>query len=190
VKVRRPFVIVSGLPASGKTTLARALAERIELPLLDKDDVLEALFEGLGVGDRAWRQRLSRSSDRVLQALAETSSGAVLTSFWRHPSLAVESGTPTDWICVLSTELVELYCDCPVEMAVGRFMARNRHPGHNDGTRIQSDLLQQFAALAETGPLGIGQLVRLETSTAIDLDRVIETLLARLPFAGWPAARA
>ena len=41
------FVIVSGLPASGKSTIAVGLAEDLRLPLMDKDAYLEALF-----GDR------------------------------------------------------------------------------------------------------------------------------------------
>jgi hypothetical protein len=41
----RTFVVVSGLPASGKTTLARRLADGLGLPLLDKDDILDRLFE-------------------------------------------------------------------------------------------------------------------------------------------------
>jgi predicted kinase len=35
----RRFVVVSGLPASGKTTIARALAPLLDLPIFDKDEV-------------------------------------------------------------------------------------------------------------------------------------------------------
>jgi hypothetical protein len=35
--------------------------------LLDKDDILEQLFESKGIGDAAWRRRLSRESDIVLK---------------------------------------------------------------------------------------------------------------------------
>ena len=40
-----PLVIVSGLPASGKSTLSRGLAAALSLALIDKDVILEGLFE-------------------------------------------------------------------------------------------------------------------------------------------------
>ncbi|SED18936.1 shikimate kinase [Streptomyces sp. TLI_105] len=49
----KAFVIVSGLPASGKTTLGRRLATGLGLPLVDKDAILEFLYGSLGVGDEA-----------------------------------------------------------------------------------------------------------------------------------------
>src|ERR1043166_3740877 len=127
-----PFVIVSGLPASGKTTLSRHLAPALALPLIDKDDILEGLFDTLGVGDTGWRQRLSRASDAILQRLAESSSGAVLTSFWRTPEISTHSGTPTEWSAAISQRMVEVYCDCDPAVAATRFSTRVRHPGHLD----------------------------------------------------------
>jgi len=35
----KPFVVVSGLPCSGKSTLARRLALALDLPVIDKDDI-------------------------------------------------------------------------------------------------------------------------------------------------------
>jgi predicted kinase len=63
----RRFVVVSGLPGSGKTTVGRHLAAALDLPLLDKDAILEGLFERKGIGDTAWRRALSRESDSILQ---------------------------------------------------------------------------------------------------------------------------
>ena len=40
------FVVVSGPPASGKTTLARAIAPALGLPLVAKDTIKEAATRG------------------------------------------------------------------------------------------------------------------------------------------------
>lgn len=39
--------MVSGAPAAGKSTLARALAPRLGLPLISQDDIKETLFDAL-----------------------------------------------------------------------------------------------------------------------------------------------
>jgi shikimate kinase len=176
----RPFVVISGLPASGKTTLARTLAKALSLPLLDKDDILESLYDGLGVGDMAWRQRLSRASDEVLRTTASRSAGAVLTSFWRHASAGGDAGTPSDWIAGLSGAVVEVHCDCPVEVALIRFQTRSRHPGHNDAERPAGDLLRKFNDTAGRGPLGVGRLIRVDTAKSYDPKAVVEAVRSAL----------
>lgn len=42
------FVLVAGWPGSGKSTLAAALAAEMRLPLLAKDEIKEALMDGIG----------------------------------------------------------------------------------------------------------------------------------------------
>ncbi|HEV7784959.1 MAG TPA: AAA family ATPase [Thermoanaerobaculia bacterium] len=172
----RPFLLISGLPASGKTTLGRRLAHALGLALLDKDEILEALFEGLGVGEAEWRNRLSRSADVVLQRMAAQTAGAVLASFWRHPQVTGESGTPTGWIAALPGKVVEVHCVCPPEVAAERFLTRKRHDGHLDRDKRSEDLVADFVRLASLGPLGIGLLVTVDTGCAVDLDGVVHQL--------------
>ena len=89
----RLLVVVSGLAASGKTTVGRLLSERLSLPLIDKDAILEALFDSLGCDSRDQRYRLSRVSDDVLYALAESSrTAAVLVTDRGRP--AEDQGRP------------------------------------------------------------------------------------------------
>ncbi len=174
------YVIVSGLPGSGKSTLARRLAPALGLPLLDKDDVLEALFDSLGIGDADWRTRLSRSADEVLRRLATQMNGAVLASWWRHPKAEGESGTPIEWLSSLPGKLVEVYCVCEPRIAAGRFLGRTRHAGHLDRMKNPEDLAADFERLAALGPLGVGTGVR--ASTEGDFAGLVQEILGGLQF--------
>src|SRR5262249_11022861 len=149
-----PLLVVSGLPASGKSTLSRKLAPALNLSLIDKDEILEGLFGALGIGDSDWRKQLSRASDEILRRLATSSSGAVVTSFWRHQEMPVESGTPRDWVTAASQRVVEVYCVCDPEIAATRFVNRLRHPGHLDRVKQrEEEVLSTFKTLSSKGPL-------------------------------------
>ncbi len=167
----RVFVVLSGLPGSGKTTLARPLSAELGLPLLDKDDILESLFESLGVSTPEERSRLSRASDRVLLDVARTSQGAVLSSFWRRESLSETSGTPTEWLRELpDASVVEVLCECPPRLAAARYAGRQRHPGHFDDHKRAAETAWQFEQLAAAGPLSIGPLLRVDTTRQVDVE--------------------
>ncbi|MEU4695174.1 AAA family ATPase [Actinoplanes sp. NPDC023714] len=51
------FVLVGGWPASGKSTLARALAAELGIACLAKDEIKEALMDGLGAPATVERSR-------------------------------------------------------------------------------------------------------------------------------------
>ena len=148
------------------------------MPLFDKDDILEALFDMLGSADPAARQRLSRASDQVLRTLVARSGGAVVTSFWRHPRDMGSSGTPCDWLGALSPSIVEVHCQCGVEVALQRFRQRSRHPGHHDADRREEDLRVQFRQYAEHGPLGVGTLVVVDTSSYREVQSLVDQVTA------------
>jgi hypothetical protein len=170
------IVVVSGLPGSGKSTLAKELAAALGLPLLDKDDILERLFELKGVGDRAWRRALSRESDLMLQAEATASDGAVLVSHWRLRGMPPDSGTPTDWLTKLSDRVVNVHCECSAEVAAERFVQRRRHPGHRDDRRAPAEILDSFRGLALLGRLDIGPRVEVDTSGPPDLGALLQAV--------------
>ena len=179
-----PLVVVSGLPASGKSTLSRQLAPALGLSLIDKDDILEGLFEALGIGDADWRQRLSRASDEIMQRLARSSSGVVLTSFWRNSEISSDSGTPTDWIAATSRRVIEVYCVCGPAIAAARFIDRARHPGHLDRVKQLDDVLIRFQDGAGAGPLRIGNVLEVDTSVEVDVDAVVSQVRGLLNIPG------
>ena len=173
----RPFVVVSGLPASGKSTLARRLGPALNLPVIDKDDILERLFESRGTGDAARRRTLSRESDEILQQRAiAAADGAVLASFWRVPGMPSDTGTPTQWLSALSTHLVNVHCVCDAETAVDRFLRRQRHRGHLDETRSRDEVLRNFRSLFALPHLDIPNRIHVDTSEEPTLDDVVRNV--------------
>jgi len=171
--VAKHFVVVSGLPSSGKSTLALQLAKALNLPLLDKDHLLERLFESRGLGDVEWRRKLSRESDLVLEAQAAVSEGAVLVSHWHLPGMPSTSGTPTAWISQLPGKVVNVHCKCSAELSASRFAHRTRHPGHLDYQRSHAEILASIRQVASFGTLHLGPRIEVDTSHAPDLAVVL-----------------
>lgn len=173
----RWFVVVSGLPGSGKSTIAQQLAVALGLPLLDKDEILERLFESKGIGDKNWRRMLSRESDRILQHEASASLGAVLVSHWHLPGMPMDSGTPTHWFEDLSARIVNLHCRCDAELATKRFVQRKRHPGHLDSEKTFSEISAGIERVSGFGRLTLKLNVEVDTSQPVVLDSVLREVL-------------
>ncbi|HEY5884555.1 MAG TPA: AAA family ATPase [Pyrinomonadaceae bacterium] len=169
-------VIVSGIPASGKSTIARALSDALGLEMWDKDEILEDLFNKKGVGDAQWRTTLSRTADEILQERASQSESSVIVSWWRHPASAVASGTSTEWLSDLPGILIEVNCVCDPAIAALRFKSRIRHSGHLDQSKSQVDLVPAFQEHAAQGPLGIGRLVTVNTEGSVKLAAVVSEI--------------
>jgi predicted kinase len=159
------FVVVSGLPGSGKTTLAAPLAVELGLPLIAKDTIKESLFDALGAGDLDWSQKLGRAAHAVMYAVAAQSQAAVLEShFWR--------GVAEKDLKSLGRRLVQVYCDCPVEVAFERYSLRSispdRHPGHLP--EHQSDEVTRGWREAGPAPLDLDSpIVRVDTTAFVDV---------------------
>ena len=62
--------LITGLPGTGKSTLARSLARHFALPLICKDTIKEPLLDVIGAADRSASRRLSDASFAVMFALA------------------------------------------------------------------------------------------------------------------------
>ncbi|MBV7274883.1 hypothetical protein JMF89_10490 [Clostridiaceae bacterium UIB06] len=56
------MIIVTGTSATGKTILSSKLANRFNLPLINKDEIKELLFDCLGIKDEEWAVRLGVTS--------------------------------------------------------------------------------------------------------------------------------
>lgn len=158
-------IVVSGRPASGKSTLARQLSSSLGLPTISKDLIKEALFESLGSADRESSIQLGKASFDVLLKLAGQFQLAkvpfILESAFRaNDGIAIQSA-------VGSAAFLQIYCHAPVEVLIERFVHRadsgSRHEGHADADNI--DELRSNLHSGTYAALQLpGRLLRLDTS--------------------------
>jgi predicted kinase len=168
-------VVVTGIPASGKTTLATALGARLGWPLISKDVVKEALFDALGTGDLQWSQRLGRAGHLVMYSLAATMPRVILEAHF-------QPGVAEPELLALHRPLVQIYCRCPVDVAAKRYRRRiddpDRHAGHLP--EHQSDEVIGRWMKDPTGPLDLpdAPLIEVDTTVPVDLESVVASIYA------------
>ena len=176
------YVVVSGPPGSGKTTLARQIAPALGLPLLAKDTIKQALMTVLPVPDVETSRLVGRASVTALLAVAAENAGAVLESVW-HRSYAV-----TD-LGRLPGNIVEVFCRCDQRTAAQRYAARtrSREAGHFDADRTIAELWNDDVAR----PVAGGWLViEADTTGLVDVTSLVARIraTAAAPSAGPPSA--
>jgi predicted kinase len=149
--IRPTIIIVTGRPASGKSTLAKWLAQELKLPLVSKDSIREVLFDRLGWRDREWAQVLGRASIDIMFyfARAELAVGhSIIMDNSFHPPVSNPrfQALKEEY----DAESIQIVCDSDHEILFQRFKTRaesgNRHPGHGD----ENVLEKLYANLADT----------------------------------------
>ena len=162
----RYIVLISGVAGSGKSTLAKRLAPALNLPLISKDTIKEALADSLGLGDDAWSQQLGAASFEILWALLRDVPQAVLETSW-HPKRARER------LKALARPVFELHCTCPDPILRDRLRDRlhiDRHSIHRDA--IDPAMIDSFSAAHATGIVGIGLVLEVDTTVDPDLEQI------------------
>lgn len=180
------IILITGYPATGKTTLAHYLAQELGLPLLWRDGLKEKLADTLGWSTEEWSLKLGAATWELLYHLVESLLQA-------NVSHIVESNfTPTyatpRWQALCerySLQIMQLCCHAPPETVIKRYHERvqqgARHPIHR---YIQDDA--NYAALLQRGPMdwvdvaGTRLLVDTSQDIAADYPRLIAYLRAHL----------
>ncbi len=166
------LLLVTGAPASGKSTLGRRLAKDLGLPYISKDLFKETLFDTLGWDDRAWSRRAGLASTQLLYRTA----AALLEA---GQSVAMESNFYPQWDAPALLELgmkygcqfVQVVCKADGPTLYARFEQRarsgERHPGHADDQNLdewrERLLTEEWPALPLAGPV-----VEVDTTTELD----------------------
>ncbi len=63
-------ILVTGIPATGKSTMAEVMSERMNLPVISKDTIKELLFDNVGFQSRAEKVNLGIASMEIMYYVA------------------------------------------------------------------------------------------------------------------------
>ena len=170
----RRVLLVNGVPASGKSTVARAVAQANTWPLLTLDTVKEAFFDHLGTGDRDFNRLLGKASYQAIFAvIAEFPEGttAVVDAWFGFQSLET---LQNHLASAGAGQVAEIWCHAPANVIGERYRGRlaHRHSGH-----LGASYVPELIKLADTArALAAYPLLDVETTRPLDLAAVQDWL--------------
>lgn len=145
-------ILVNGIPASGKSTVARGIAARLGCPLMALDTVKDPLFEHFGLGDREHNRKLGRASYAVIfNAIGDwPDPSCVVIDAWFgfQPPEVLDRHLATAGLGTIA----EVWCHAPADVLAARYRARlaARSAGH-PGESYIPELVALAARAAPTG---------------------------------------
>jgi predicted kinase len=174
------LVVVTGPPASGKSTIARDLATELSIPFLSKDELKERVYEELGSGEQV-EPVVERSALAILYSVARSNLTAGV-SVLLESNFDRESDTAP--LRDLEARIVQVHFGGDAEELARAFAERaaegKRHEGHDDDPDDAAEVRHKIEA-GFWDPLDLpGELIRVDT-TADDVDA--EALAADPAFA-------
>jgi predicted kinase len=184
IMTTRPLLLlISGHPASGKTTLAQHLTPHLQLPLLSKDVIKEALYDTLGWNDHPWTHQFGAASVAVLFALIESqlaTGGACIADCNFVPAL--DEPRVVALHARYAPRILQIHCQTHGPVLVERFRHRStsgeRHPGHGDHAALatlEAQLLQPSVPLHIPGATLIFDTTHPDDATLAMLIAAIRT---------------
>jgi len=180
--MKNSLIIISGPPCTGKTTFGNLLADKLQVPLFNKDSFKEILFDDLGWSDRETSKKYGIASYGLLYYVIENE-----LKFNR--SLIIDSNFKSEFDTPKFNKLKEKYdfniiqliFKCDGEVLFKRFKKRSesneRHPGHVDSNNYEEFKEQLLSGQSE--PLSVSSdIIEINTTdfTKIDNEKIIKEI--------------
>ncbi|WP_423732372.1 AAA family ATPase [Hafnia paralvei] len=162
----KTVVLVNGVPASGKSTVARLLSEHFALPILTIDGIKEPFMAQFEEIDRPFNRRLGCAAYEVIWSIIGDSPTqcAFIVDAWFgfQPKEALERYLKQAGV----TRVLEVWNQIPGNLAAARYaqrldVRRNGHPGE--------EYLPELTKLADNAqPMSLGPVYIVEQANPVD----------------------
>lgn len=129
------MILVTGSSATGKTVLSKNIANKFKIPVINKDEFKELLFDNLGIIDEKWALKLGITSFELTYLFAEklcqTGKPFILEGNFENKYATTIFNTIKS---KYNYKVLQIYCYAKVEVLYDRYTKREtsgeRHPGH------------------------------------------------------------
>lgn len=192
------LIVVSGMWASGKTTLARRLAADLNLPLIYRDGIKESFFDAVGQASREELDKLGTGSYGIMFHICEQLVSARVSHVLESNFIS-KMASPRFWQLQeqYPVQMVQVHLTAPLEIlahrSVERVKSRERHPVHHKEYAALELSPEQIQHLLQNPHLITSQmdfepldlpcpLIQIDTTDfdRVDYDRVLGRLHALL----------
>ncbi|OCJ06993.1 transcriptional regulator [Rhizobium sp. AC27/96] len=164
-------VLVNGVPASGKSRLAKALSERTGWPILSLDGIKNPFLQHIGPVERDFNRTLGKASYQAIWSIiADAPAGSTFIVdawFGFQPKAQLESYLRDTGI----GSVAELWCKVPGSVAGERYAGRlkDRLPGHPG-----AEYVPELVALADRAePMGCGAVMTIDQTKEPDMEAIL-----------------
>lgn len=138
------LILITGLPATGKTSFAKYLSKKMKIPMVSKDIIKESLFDTVGFKNRGEKIALGVAAMEIMYHFAEkhleVDQPIILENNFENASKPSLEKLIDKYKCKVMT--VKFYTD--ISVLTERFLERDkspeRHRGHVVNTRYPEAL--------------------------------------------------
>lgn len=162
------LIIVSGPSASGKSTLADRLGSDLQLPVIHRDRIKEAIFDTLGYSDRERSKELGIATALVtVRQLEDILRNGVSCIVEAKFIPRFSEGELRKLLKDTKAQAIQIQCSCDGETLFERFKQRalssDRHPGHDEANNL--DDFKDELLTGKLSYLGLGgEVLEYETT--------------------------
>lgn len=176
------LIIVSGPSCAGKSTLAKKVSEKFQLPLITKDSIKELIFDNLGWSDREWSKKVGGTSNKLLiyflDSMLISKKPIIIESNFKRE---FDTKPISEMLSKFVYQSLQIMCQCDGQVLFERFKKRSesfeRHPGHNDTKNYEE--FKEMLLRGKLDPLEIGgEILTFDTTDFenVDCDTIYEKI--------------